>query len=94
MDTIKIKALLSAVKNKSLSKAAEEFLYTPSALSHMADSLEEELGVKILVRTSQGVSLSKEGEFLLKKLQAVIDAEKELFESAKLLAGEMENRLF
>ncbi len=87
MDTVKIKALLSAVKNKSLSKAAEEFSYTPSALSHMADSLEEELGVKILVRTPQGVFLSKEGEELYSKLEAVILAEQELLREATSLAS-------
>ncbi len=93
MDTIKIKAFLSAVKHKSLSKAAEEFSYTPSAFSHMADSLEEELGVKVLVRTSQGVDLSEEGELLYSKLQAVVDAEKELYECASTLAGKKGNTL-
>ncbi len=93
MDTIKIKAFLSAVKYKSLSKAAEEFSYTPSAFSHMADSLEEELGVKILNRTPQGVSLSKEGEALYDKLKKVVEAEKELILSARLLSKEREKTL-
>lgn len=93
MDTIKIKALLTAIKLKSLSKAAEEFSYTPSAFSHMADSLEEELGVKILVRTSKGVELSSEGEKLFDKLNAVLVAEEELFESASLLSGKQKRTL-
>lgn len=93
MDTIKIKALLTAIKLKSLSKAAEEFSYTPSAFSHMADSLEEELGVKILVRTSKGVELTTEGEKLFDKLNAVLVAEEELFESASLLSGKQKRTL-
>ena len=86
METSKIKALLSAIKNKSLSKAAEEFGYTPSALSHIADSLEEELGVTILKRTPMGVELTKEGQIVYEKLENVILAEKELFSTISNLS--------
>lgn len=86
MDTLKIKAFLCAVQNKSLSKAAEEFSYTPSAFSHMADSLEAELGVRLLKRSSAGVELTKEGELLYEKLTAVVNVEKELFRAANELS--------
>ncbi len=85
METNKIKALLSAVKAGSLSRAAEEFLYTPSALSHMADSLEEELHIKLLSRTHTGVELTAEGKALYEKLNAVISAEEELVRAAERL---------
>ena len=62
METQKIKAILLAAEKKSLSAAAEELSYTPSAMSHMADALEEELGVKILERTRMGVELSEAGK--------------------------------
>ena len=75
MDTLKIKTILSAVENKSFSKTAETLSYTPSALSHMADSLEQELGVKLLKRTPKGVELTENGEKLKDKMQAVLDAE-------------------
>ena len=93
MDTVKIKAILTAIKHNSLSKAAEEFSYTPSAFSHMADSLEEELGVKILIRTPQGVKLSEEGEVLYSKLKAVLRAEQEVKDLAKSLSGKKQNSL-
>lgn len=93
MDTQKIKVILSAIKHKSLSKAAEEISYTPSAMSHIADSLEEELGVKILVRTPLGISLSKEGEALYEYLVALVDAETNLMHAAQALANAKENRL-
>lgn len=93
MDTQKIKALLTAVKYKSLSKAAEEFSYTPSALSHSVDALEKELGVKLLVRTHTGVELSEEGKLLYDKLTAVTDAEKELEKAASVLSGEKGKQL-
>ncbi|MBQ1212807.1 MAG: LysR family transcriptional regulator, partial [Clostridia bacterium] len=86
METGKIKVILAAVESKSLSKAANEFSYTPSALSHMADSLEEELGIKLLERSTQGISLTEEGEQLYGKLIRVCEAEEELMQAAKQLA--------
>ena len=83
METQKIKAILLAAEKKSLSAAAEEFSYTPSAMSHMADALEEELGVKILERTHFGVELSDAGNQLKDKLIAVIAAENELKRAAE-----------
>ena len=85
MDVSKIKALLLAVEKKSFSKAAEELSYTPSAFSHIVDSIEEELGIKILNRTFNGVELNENGKLLLDKLTALITAEKELLASAKNL---------
>ena len=93
MDTQKIKAILSAVEHKSLSKAAEELSYTPSAMSHIADSVEHELGVKILMRTPLGVSFSEEGKELYDYMKALIDAEKALTSAAATLRQSKENRL-
>ena len=83
MDTKKIKAILLAVEKSSMAQAAAEFSYTPSALSHMADSFEKELGVKLLSRTPSGVTLTEDGEFLRDKMQAVIEAEQALLSAAK-----------
>ena len=85
MDVEKIKALLLAVEKKSLSKAAEELSYTPSALSHIVDGIEQELGVKVLNRTFSGVELNENGKILLEKLTAVVDAENDLLLTAKNL---------
>ena len=93
MDTQKIKAILSALEYKSLSKAAREVSYTPSALSHIADSLEKELGVKIMVRTPLGISLSREGEELYRYLVDVVEAEKRLLQASRALITSKENRL-
>ena len=93
METMKIKAILAAAKYKSLSRAAEDFSYTPSALSHMADSLEAELGVKLLSRTRTGVSLTEEGMLLAEKMDAVLLAEKELCAAASAIEGAKESEL-
>ena len=93
METMKIKAILSAAKYKSLSRAAQDFSYTPSALSHMADALEEELGVKLLSRTRAGVGLTEEGAMLEKKLNAVLRAEEELVSAATAIGKAQSNEL-
>ena len=93
METNKIRALLCAIEKNSLSKAAEQFSYTPSALSHATDSIEAELGVKILKRNYAGVTLTEEGKQLLPALQAFVKAEDALLASAKILSGEAELRI-
>ncbi len=87
METMKIKAILLAAKYHTLSRAAESFSYTPSAMSHMADALEEELGVKLLERTRVGVKLTEAGESLKEKMDAVLRAEEELRAAAASLGA-------
>ena len=86
MDTTKIKAFLLAEKYKSFSKVAQEFSYTPSALSHMADALEKELGVKLFDRTHHGVQITEAGRQLYDKFSAVIEAEEALLDAANQIA--------
>jgi len=93
MDTLKIKTFLLVEKYKSFSKTAEEFSYTPSAISHIADSLEEELGVKLFKRTSHGVEITEAGKALHDKFSAVIEAEERLFEAADGLCKKQETVL-
>ncbi len=88
MDTLKIKAFLMVEKYKSFSKAAAEFNYTPSALSHMADTLEAELGIKLFHRTPRGVEITDAGRQLREKFAAVAEAERALTDAAAALSGE------
>ena len=93
MDTQKLKAVLLAAEYKSLSKAAEVFSYTPSALSHSVDVLEQTLGVKLLQRTHTGVSWTQEGQRLRDKLRAVLDAEEDLLSCAAALTQQKRKQL-
>lgn len=93
MDILKLRAFLLIEKHKSFSGAAQDLSYTPSALSHIADSLEQELGAKLFVRTQKGVSLTEGGKRLLPKISAVVKAEEDLLESASRLSGEKEQIL-
>ena len=74
MDTMKIRAVLAAAKYGSLSKAAQEFSYTPSAFSHLLASFEADLGLRLFQRSSKGVILSPQGAALLPKFEAMLSA--------------------
>ena len=78
MDTKKTKALLMALEKGSLTAAAEELGYTQSGLTHMMNSLEDETGLKLLVRSKGGVRLSPAGQELLPLLRELTDCAEEL----------------
>ena len=75
MDSKKLRLLLRAVEAGSMMKIAEDEGYTPSGLTHMMTALEQELGIKLLRRSNQGVALTCEGEELLPFLRRYIAAE-------------------
>lgn len=79
MDSKKVRLLLKAAEAGSMMKIAEEEGYTPSGLTHMMTALEQELGVKLLSRTNQGVALTYAGEELRPFLQRYVAAEDKIF---------------
>lgn len=85
MDVKKVNALLTAVKKGSLTSAAAELGYTQSGLTHMMNTLEDELGLNLLVRSKSGVYLSPAGQELLPHMQALVEAADGLESSADRL---------
>lgn len=85
MESKKVKALLTAIEQGSLTAAAQELGYTQSGLTHMMNSLEEELGLSLLVRSKAGVHLSPSGQELLDKMRDFLQASDELERSAEKL---------
>ena len=63
MDDKRLRALLTAVQCGSFGKATAQLGYTQSAMTHMVNKLEAELGCTLLTRSSHGVRLSEEGTF-------------------------------
>lgn len=93
MDTVKIKAFLLIAKHNNFSRAAEALSYTPSALSHIADALEQELGLKLFIRTKKGVTLTPAGQQLQSKFAALQKAEDALYKTAEALRQESDRVL-
>ncbi len=86
MDAKKLDALLTAAKLGSLSRAAEALGYTQSGLGYAIDSLEAELGCRLLLRDHRGVRLSAEGEQLLPYIRRAVAADHALAEQSKIIA--------
>ena len=72
MNIRKLEAFVRAVELGSLSKAAEELGYTQSGMSHMMQSLEEEIGFPLMNRTSAGISPNNEGQLLLPTIRELL----------------------
>lgn len=76
MDITKIEMILCALELGSFSRAAEIYSYTPSAMTHIADALEEEIGTSFIKRTHSGIEVSNEE--IVKALQSICDIKNEL----------------
>ena len=65
MDDYKIHVLLAAIRTGSFRKAALELNCTQSAVTQAMNSLENELGCKVLLRNHNVIRLTSAGEELL-----------------------------
>jgi DNA-binding transcriptional LysR family regulator len=73
----------AVAQSGSFSKAAEQCCATQPTLSNAIAQLEEELGGKLFDRTTRKVELTAFGSFLLSRIEAVLDAEREVLQSAR-----------
>lgn len=88
MDSKKIKALLTAAETGSLTSAAAELGYTQAGLTQMMNSLENELGIRTLIRGKNGVRLSEAGQSLLEPMRAFVGAADTLEKAVSKLRAE------
>jgi len=65
VDNSSISAFLSVAESGSFRKAAAQLGYTQAGISYIIQTLEQELGLHLFLRTRSGVRLSPEGEALL-----------------------------
>ena len=84
MDSKKLAAFLAVRRFGNLTRAAEALNYTQSGMTHMMNALEKELGITLLQRGRNGVSLTPEALQLLPKIEAFVA-------SAEALEKELDN---
>ena len=65
-------AFLAIAQERSFTKAAKRLGVSPSAMSHSIRGLEEELGVRLLSRTTRSVAPTEAGEQLLVRLRPAL----------------------
>lgn len=79
MSIKKYETLLKTVDLGSLTRASEELGYTQSAISQIISGLEEEMGLKLLIRDRSGVRLTEVGARILPAIRTVCEANEEVF---------------
>ena len=87
MEVERCRALLCAVGKGTITAAAEELGYTPSAISRMIAALEEELGFPLLLRGYRGIQPSKEGKMILPALRELVFREEACRQLAAKIRG-------
>lgn len=66
---------LAVAREQSFTKAAEQLHITQPTLSRQLAALEEELGVKLLVRSGRNITLTDQGIFFKRRAQELLDLE-------------------
>jgi DNA-binding transcriptional LysR family regulator len=67
-----LSAFLAVAEERSFTKAAKRLHVSQSALSHAVGGLEEEVGVRLLARTTRSVAPTESGEELLRSLRPAL----------------------
>src|SRR3954467_3673392 len=67
-----LSAFRAVAEERSFTKAAKRLSVSQSALSHAVRSLEEEMGVRLLARTTRSVAPTDAGEELLRSLRPAL----------------------
>ena len=70
--------LVTLYEKRSMTKAAEALFLTQPALTKKVRAMEEEWGVEIVKRSSQGVTFTEEGLYLVKRAIVMLDFIKEI----------------
>ena len=83
MSISKYQVFLKTVSCGSFSKAAEALNFTQSGISHAINSLENELGVKLLSRNRGGVVLTADGRAVLPKIEKLCAAHHSLMQTVE-----------
>ncbi len=72
MDILKCTAFLKSVELGSILAAANELDYSPSGINRMISSLEDELGIILLKRGRNGVTLTEDGQTVLPVIGQIV----------------------
>lgn len=86
METKKLDIFLQTIKIGSMKKAAEDLNYTQSGLIYTINTLEQELGLKLLLRTPKGIVLTDTGETLRPLIENVVESENILLDKINELS--------
>jgi DNA-binding transcriptional LysR family regulator len=84
---LQYEVFLSVVENGSFTKAGEKLGLSQSGVSHNISTLETELGIVLLRRNRNGISLTDAGERVIPHIRQIIHHAKLLEQEAALIQG-------
>src|SRR5512135_1923344 len=91
MEDHRLKAFCLIVETKSFSKAAEAKFMTQSAMSHLIKNLEDDFGMKLLIRKGKNIVPTPAGRILYDHAQQILTQykrmENDLYASANKVKG-------
>ncbi|MFJ7979751.1 LysR family transcriptional regulator [Lysinibacillus xylanilyticus] len=87
MSLVKYEILNKVAELASFTKAADALGLTQSAVSHAVSSLEKEFGFALIHRSRAGVTLTSEGNTMLRAMRHVLDAQELLQQEAAHILG-------
>ncbi len=87
MNTQRIKVLLAAIDNGSLTKAGQIYGYTQSAITQMMHTMEEETGFPLLIKNNKGVEPTREAKMLIPTMRQILNLEEKLEQEKAEILG-------
>lgn len=84
-DLSALSTLLTVAEERSFTRAARRHGVSPSAISHSMRTLEEDLGIRLLTRTTRSVALTDAGQQLVTRLRPALA---EVGDTLDLLSGQ------
>lgn len=87
MNTQRIKVLLAAIDNGSLTKAGQIYGYTQSAVTQMMHVMEDETGFALLKKNNRGVEPTQEAKLLMPTMRRILNLEEKLEQEKAEILG-------
>lgn len=89
MELYQLRTFVAVAEEKHLTRASERLYISQPAVSAHIKALEKELGIKIFNRTAKGMELTREGQALRPKAEAVLAAAREMLYLARAMGSEL-----
>ena len=83
----KYEVFVQVAETRNLTKVAERYHYSQFAISHALRALEEEIGLPLVHRAKNGITLTKYGEELLPDFRRIVCSRERLLQKADQFRG-------
>ena len=93
MESRLLEVFVQVAELGSFSQAAQRLYITPSAVIQQVNRLEDELGVRLLLRSKKGVELTPAGEYLLRESRNLLKHLREMKDTLHMF-DEQKPRVF